>query len=296
MRLALLVGAPVTLALGPREQSVRLALTFLVVLIPRGLDVPRPFDLAFVPAMWLQAWGNVFGAFDHVYGYDKLVHFVLPCASSTLIYLGLVRLRVVPELATERGLHRRAGTLLLTCCLGLAFFGGLYELYEWLADHYLGAHLYVAYGDSISDLTDDALGSLLGGALILLWDAYGWATRRRARLGEARPARGHPVEAAVERIVERLAPGPHRPERRESPPSLPRWLVGDWTGPVRDPIDILRLSFLAGVVLAATGGHAGTTLRFALTFAAVALVRGLDVPRPFDLAFVLAMAIQAWED
>ena len=173
MRLALLVGALITAALGPREQSFRLLLTFGLVLIPRALDVPRPFDFAFIAAMWFQAWGNVFGAFDRVYGYDKVVHFVLPCASSAVMYLMLVRLSVVPDLAAEARLHHPAGILLLTWALGLTLGGGLYELYEWFADHQRGAHLHVSYGDSIGDLTDDALGALSGGALILMWDAFG---------------------------------------------------------------------------------------------------------------------------
>src|SRR3954469_25903055 len=179
LRLALLVGAFATLAVGPREQSFRLALTFVLVLIPRVIDVPRPFDLAFVIGMSFQAWGNVFGAFDSLYGYDKLVHFVLPCGASMLPYLCLIRLRVVPDLSEERGVHHQLGVVVITFAFGLSV-GGIYELYEWFGDNVLGAHLAVSYGASIGDLVDDGLGSLLGGTLIVIWDRRGWGTRRRA--------------------------------------------------------------------------------------------------------------------
>ena len=35
----------------------------LLVLVPRLLNLPRPFDLALVLDMSLQAWGNVFELF-----------------------------------------------------------------------------------------------------------------------------------------------------------------------------------------------------------------------------------------
>jgi len=44
---------------------------------------------------------------------------------------------------------------------------------------------------TIGDLVDDAAGSLLGGALLVLWDVYGWGTRRRLPgdlIGDGEPA------------------------------------------------------------------------------------------------------------
>lgn len=295
LRLALLVGVPITLALGPREQSFRLLLTFAVSLLPRAIDVPRLFDAAFVAAMSFQAWGNVFGGFDGIYGYDKVVHFLLPCASSALLYLLLVRVRVVPDLAEESRLHRQAAILLVTAAFGLALMGGLYELYEYFADNYLGGHLYVSYGDSIGDLLDDGLGALSGGALILAWQAQGWGTRRLPLPPAGSGEEEDPVTALGDRVVATLQPddeqGP-RPRRRR--PSLPAALVGDWSGPLRDPLDLLRLSFLVGLAVALVGGEWDTALRFGLSFAAVLVVRFLDAPRPFDLLFLVAMGIQAW--
>jgi hypothetical protein len=50
---------------------------------------------------------------------------------------------------------------------------------ECLADHVLGARLHVSYGDTISDLAADAFVAALGGIIMVLWDSYGCATRRR---------------------------------------------------------------------------------------------------------------------
>lgn len=185
LRLSFLVGAVATLAVGPREQTLRLVLTFLFVLVPRLVNAPRPFDLVFTLGMAFQAWGNVFGAFDSLTGYDKVVHFVLPFATSMVLYLVLVRLRLVPDLAHESRIHTRAAMVLVTFALGVTVGAG-YEVYEYVANHVLGAHLYVSYGDTIGDLFDDALGALAGGGLIAFWAAHGWATNRRVPASQIR--------------------------------------------------------------------------------------------------------------
>jgi predicted membrane protein DUF2238 len=71
-------------------------------------------------------------------------------------------------------------------------------------------------------------------------------------------------------------------------------LLGDWGPIVRDPIDVLRLTFLIGAIVLLALGEIGAGIRMALTFALVVLCRVLDPPRPFDLAFCLGMALQAW--
>jgi len=286
LRLALLVGAAVTLVLGPREQAVRLVLTFGVVLVPRALHVPRPFDLAFLLGMFFQAWGNVFGAFNGIHGYDKVVHFVLPAALSPLLYLMLVRFSLAPDFAERQRMHQRAGTMLLTAAFGLAFGGGLYELYEWFANHVLGGHLYTSYGDTIGDLGDDLLGALLGGLLVSVWVARHWPT---THAGAPALRRGRAAGSARIRRLRALLR-----ERARPPLSLPPVLVTDWTPLVRDLADVARLSLLGGTLLAAAAGDWEHSARFAVSFVVAVAVRRIDPPRLFDLAFMAAMTFQAW--
>jgi hypothetical protein len=177
-RLTFLVGAIVTAIEGDWLASLRLALTFGATVAARLLDLPRPFDLAFNIGMAFQAWGNTFNAFENVYAYDKLVHFVLPMAMSPLLYFFALRLRVLPDLEHESGIRQRLGILLVTFSMGLTLGVG-YEVYEYAVDTWLGGHLEVGYGDTIGDLADDAAGAATGGLLVILWDTYGWGTRRR---------------------------------------------------------------------------------------------------------------------
>jgi uncharacterized membrane protein YjdF len=178
LRWGLLAGAIAAAVLGELGYAIRLGFTLLLTMVPRAMAVPRPFDFAFCLAMSFQAWGNVSRAFDDIHGYDKVVHFVLPMAVAPLLYLLLIRLKVVPDLAEESGLHQRLGIVLVALCFGFTA-GGFYEIYEWFDVEVLGGAKYVSYGDTIGDLIDDGLGALCGGLLLVAWDSYGWGTRRR---------------------------------------------------------------------------------------------------------------------
>lgn len=71
-------------------------------------------------------------------------------------------------------------------------------------------------------------------------------------------------------------------------------LIGDWTRLVRDPIDVLRLTYLAAAIAFLIGGNADAAVRMALTFGLVLLARAISLPRPFDLGLVVGLMLQAW--
>ena len=71
-------------------------------------------------------------------------------------------------------------------------------------------------------------------------------------------------------------------------------LYGDWTPWIRDPIDVLRLTFLVGAAVAALVQDWESALRLLLTFVVVLAARRLSLPRPLDLALWLGMGLQAF--
>lgn len=178
LRLTFVVGAVLALPFGDVGQSLRLVLTVALVSVPRLLDMPRPFDLAFTLGMSLQAWGNVFGLFDQLGWYDKLVHVVLPMMTAPTLYVALVRLGVLPDTTERHERHRYVGLALVTTVLGLGL-GALYEMYEFAVDHLADTNHIEGVTDTITDLIADAVGSALGGAGLVLWAAYGWSSSRR---------------------------------------------------------------------------------------------------------------------
>jgi uncharacterized membrane protein YjdF len=183
LRATFLVGALGTAIQGDTESAVRFLLTFLLLVCVRLLDLPRLFDFGFVLGMMFQAWGNALGLFIDLPWYDRVVHFVLPFFTAPTVYILLARLEVVPDLTEEIRRYRALGIVIMSFAFGMTV-GAIYEIYEWFANHALGAHLLVGYGDTIGDLADNALGALGGSYLLLLWSTRGWGTTRRV------PARG----------------------------------------------------------------------------------------------------------
>jgi hypothetical protein len=178
LRLVNVAGAVAFAVAGNFEAALRLAVTAAVMILARIIDVPRPFDLGFVVGMALQGWGNAAGLFDRYGWYDSVVHFVLSAMVAPLFYIGLARLRVVPDLDEDFDEHHHAGIFLISLALGGAF-GAFYEIYEYVAVRGFGADLQIGYADTILDLTLDLLGSALGGLGLMFWAVRGWGTSRR---------------------------------------------------------------------------------------------------------------------
>ncbi len=70
--------------------------------------------------------------------------------------------------------------------------------------------------------------------------------------------------------------------------------IADWHPWLRDPLDVLRLSFGVGAVIFALQGDWDAFVRLLIPGLLVFVVRTLDVPRPVDLLFCAAMFFQGW--
>lgn len=72
-----------------------------------------------------------------------------------------------------------------------------------------------------------------------------------------------------------------------------RLLLGDWTPLVRDVIDVLRLVLVLATGAALIAGDAGGALALGLAAALALLARVVNLPRPYDLGFVLVLTLHA---
>ena len=83
-----------------------------------------------------------------------------------------------------------------------------------------------------------------------------------------------------------------------TPAHASRWdrrriVYGDWTWFIRDPLDVLRLAFIAGTVAFALMGRS-TAVGLAAASALLLVARIIDLPRRFDLGLIVAMTLIAW--
>jgi hypothetical protein len=72
-----------------------------------------------------------------------------------------------------------------------------------------------------------------------------------------------------------------------------RLLLGDWTPLIRDGIDVLRLVLLLATCAALVAGNAGGALALGLAAALAVLARVVNLPRAYDLGFVLVLTLHA---
>ena len=75
---------------------------------------------------------------------------------------------------------------------------------------------------------------------------------------------------------------------------LRKAMFGDWHPLLRDPLDLLRLSFALAAVAFGLAGSYEYSIRLAGTFLLVVAAQRLRLPRLFDLLFIVGMWLQAW--
>jgi hypothetical protein len=68
-----------------------------------------------------------------------------------------------------------------------------------------------------------------------------------------------------------------------------RLLLGDWGRVIRDPLDLMRLAFLAGAIAFAAAGDTKGAFNLGLGFLVLVAARLAELPRLYDLAVVVAM-------
>ena len=71
-------------------------------------------------------------------------------------------------------------------------------------------------------------------------------------------------------------------------------LMGDWTPWVRDGIDLLRLVILAGAAAYAVDGQWGSAALLAALGSVTLVARLVNLPRLYDLALTVGMALQGF--
>ncbi len=177
-RLAFLAGAIAFAFAGEVKGAFNLGLGFAVLLAARLADLPRVYDLALIVALIFTQVGEAVGLYDAIGWYDRVVHVVVPMLTSQVIYLCLARLDVLPDPQQETTRHHEAGMFVVTFALGLAV-GALWEIFEYTSDGVFGSELSEGNTDTVGDLIADTAGSLLGGALMVLWAVKGWGSVRR---------------------------------------------------------------------------------------------------------------------
>jgi len=185
IRLGLLAGLLAVAVVGEWGHAARFAAGLGLSVLARAGEVPRPFDALFALAMSFQAWGALVGA-DAAAGYETVARAMTWMSVAALLYLLLVRVRAVPDLAGKSDIHERTGILLTATSLGFGV-GMLYEIVVWATRDLLDAGA-TTFEELIAHMAIGFAASAVGAALLVVWDRAGWETRRVPAARLVRPA------------------------------------------------------------------------------------------------------------
>lgn len=165
LRVLTLVSIPVaTIGWGAIAFAV-MALTLLGVVVPRILGLRPGFDVALCLLALVAGWSSVLEWYTTVFGWDKLVHFLLIGALSVLVVVIGADVGVLPDV-------RRmplVAVVVLAGTAGLAI-GGVWEMCEWVGHTYLDSSIHIGYDDTIGDLAADTAGAVVAG-FVVRWSA-----------------------------------------------------------------------------------------------------------------------------
>jgi hypothetical protein len=165
LQLAYLAWAAVELAHGRTGNALALVVVFAVLQVPRFLQLPLAFDVAFLVAWTLQELGQVAGFWSRFPWWDTLVHTALPSILAPTAVIVLIRAGVLPDVLHPVRRIQRIGAVLLVFLVA-AGFGSVYEIYEWTSDSHRGTHYQPDNNDTMTDTTANAIGGLAGGVLL----------------------------------------------------------------------------------------------------------------------------------
>lgn len=178
LRVLALVSVLVTVPTEPTEVPLRFGLMFALLLVTRVIAMPRPFDAALAALLLLSGWASAAGwYFEHPW-IDIPIHFALTGASAAMLYFALARLDLLPK-PHQPSLRRNVGAVVLVVTLLGGTTAVVWEIYEWLAATFVQSRMLVGYDDTIGDMANGLVGSVVAGLLMAWWQRRGHGLRAR---------------------------------------------------------------------------------------------------------------------
>jgi hypothetical protein len=150
----------------------------LVLLVARLASLPRFYDFSLIVVMTLVGWGEALGIYDSWRYYDNVVHTTVPLLLTGVVYVGLMRLCILPELRELTQSRQRIGFFLTVLMMGMAIGAG-WEIVEYTLDSTTGSHLILSTTDTATDLIWDTIGAAGAATILILWSLGNHSLKRR---------------------------------------------------------------------------------------------------------------------
>lgn len=161
---------------GPDKVIAFLAVTG-ILLVPRAMRMPGPFDAAFALTMFVSTLTGAMGWYEHMMWWDKVAHFVTTGAAAAMLCLLFSAWGLVDRLFEPARVLYRTRILVQTATLGLSV-AAIWEMMEWIYKDINTNDPPATYLDTMVDLMAGTLGSIAAAVWLLLWVRAGGETQR----------------------------------------------------------------------------------------------------------------------
>lgn len=168
VRVLALVSALVTIPNQPLEVPLRFLGMFVLLMLTRSIGMPRPFEAAFASLLLISGWCSALSWYFEHHWIDIPIHFALTGATAAMLYFALARQDLLPKPEDPLVRTRGEADVLIVTLLG-GTVSVVWEIYEWVAERTLPSRILVGYDDSIGDMTNGLLGSVVAGYLVSRW-------------------------------------------------------------------------------------------------------------------------------
>jgi hypothetical protein len=168
----------------------------LVLVFARAASLPRFYDFSLIVVMTLVGWGEALGIYDSWRYYDNVVHTTVPLLLTGVVYVGLMRLCILPELRELTQSRQRIGFFLTVLMMGMAIGAG-WEIVEYTLDSTTGSHLILSTTDTATDLIWDTIGAAGAATILVLWSLGNHSLKRRPGVALANKPFGSFLKAST---------------------------------------------------------------------------------------------------
>lgn len=171
-RIATLLSVGLALVFWGPDKVIAFLAVFVILVLPRMMRMPAPFDAAFAATMYVSTLTGAMGWYENVDWWDKVAHIATTGAAAVMVCLILSRYGLIDHLFERNRPHFRSRVVLQTTVFGLSI-AVIWEILEWIYKTVNSDDPPATYLDTMGDMLAGAVGSVIAGALLLAWNGSG---------------------------------------------------------------------------------------------------------------------------
>lgn len=167
-RAATLLSTGLALVFWGPDKVIAFLAVFAILVLPRLLRMPAPFDAAFAATMYMSTLTGAMGWYENMDWWDKVAHVVTTGAAAAMLCLILSRFALVDNLFDRNRPLFRSRVIMQTTVFGLSL-AVIWEILEWFYKTVNSDDPPATYLDTMGDMLAGAVGSLLAALCLLAW-------------------------------------------------------------------------------------------------------------------------------